>query len=121
MTRGDRMLVAVLAVLALLFTPAALALAGGSTAGTAVVEGPWGSTTVSLDEPGRHVVEGLVSDVVVVVSGDGVSVAESGCADHTCVRCGSVKTPGAAVVCIPNGVSVTVGGDDREGPDVIVR
>lgn len=121
MTRGDRMLVALLAVIALAFTPAALAIAGGSHARTATIDGPSGTTTVSLDEPARLVVEGRVSDVVVVVSDGGVRVAESGCDDHTCVRCGTAAASGAAIVCIPNGVSVTVGGDDREAPDVIVR
>ncbi|MGB4593122.1 MAG: NusG domain II-containing protein [Coriobacteriia bacterium] len=121
MTRGDRILLVALAVAALLFTPVALAVAGGSTARTATITGPAGTTTVSLDEPRRLVVEGLESDVVVVVSNGRVRVERSGCPDQTCVRCGATAVPGAVIVCIPNGVSVTVGGDDSAAPDVIVR
>lgn len=121
MTRGDRILLVALAVAALLFTPVALAVAGGSAANTATITGPAGTSTISLDEPQRLVVEGLQSDVVVVVSDGLVRVAESGCPDQTCVRCGSTGVPGAVIVCIPNGVSVTIGGDDSAAPDVIVR
>lgn len=121
MTRGDRILVIVLAVLALLFTPAALALADGQGSQEAVITGPAGATTVRLDVPRRLVVEGRVTPVVVVVEDGGVRVQESGCPDHVCVRSGVARTPGAAIVCIPNGVSVLIGGERRDAPDAIVR
>ncbi|MCE5203694.1 MAG: NusG domain II-containing protein [Coriobacteriales bacterium] len=121
MTRFDVILVVVLLGVSLCVTPVASAVSSRGHAESVTVVGPQGSTTVPLEEPRRLVVKGLRGDVVVVLDGHGVRVAESDCPDQVCVRTGLIASPGATIVCIPNGVSVTVGGDDHEAADVIVR
>jgi hypothetical protein len=106
MTRADRMLVAVLAAVALLAFPATRLLAGTTTGEDVVVTGP---------------VDGLRGPIEVELKGGAVRVVSSPCPDHLCVRQGLVSGPGAALVCVPGGVSVRLGGGDPRALDAVVR
>jgi hypothetical protein len=119
-TRGDRIVVAAVAVLALASWPLA-ALAGASgRADIAVVTGPKGVTELRLDAAGRYAVDGLRGTVELVVEGGTVRVAGSSCPDRLCVHQGRTRTPGSAIVCVPNGVTVRIGGG-QHAPDAVVR
>lgn len=120
MTRADRILITVLALAALVAWPLAAASAGDS-AGSLRVSGPSGTSVVSLDEDTVLTVAGEVGDVVVVVESGAVRVAESACADHVCVKTGSVSAAGAVIACVPNRVVVRVGGGEPDGLDARVR
>jgi hypothetical protein len=121
MTRADRVLVAVLACAALLATPVAIARDDDPEGGVhALVTAPGGTRCLSLEHDGSYAVQGLRGRVVVVVEAGSVRVSESACRDQVCVHAGPVSLPGAAIACIPNGVSVTVEGGARE-LDSIVR
>lgn len=121
MTRADRMLVAILACVALVVTPIARARAEFShPGGTAVVECSTGTVRLPLSVEKSYRIPGLLGPVVVEVAHGSVRVRESGCKDHVCVRSGWISSPGEAIACVPNGISVVVEGEGR-GLDAIVR
>ena len=119
MIRGDRVVIAVVALLAALAWPVSfLAAAGGVD--SVVVTGPRGTTRLALDADASADVEGLDGTVRVLVEDGSVRVSDSSCPDQLCVGQGTFSRPGAAIVCAPNGVTVRVGGGDR-GLDAVVR
>lgn len=95
------------ALAALASAPLAMATAGGRAA---TIAGPAGTTTVRLDRDRLLSVAGRVGTVSVRVSEGRVRVTGSDCPDHVCVRSGAAR-PGRPVVCAPNGVVVSVGGE----------
>jgi hypothetical protein len=117
--RGDRIVIAVVVVLAIAAWPLA-GMAAGSDAAVAVVTGPNATYRVPLDTPRTLKVTGLESTVTVVVEDGAVSVAFSGCRDHLCVQRGAVHAAGDAIVCAPNGVTVRIGGR-ADAPDALIR
>ena len=119
MTRGDRIVVAVVAVLAIAAWPLA-GMAAGQDAAVAVIVGPGATYRVPLDAARRLDVAGLHGTVTVVVGAGSVRVTESDCRDHLCVERGAIDAPGAAIVCAPNGVTVRIGGRD-DAPDALIR
>jgi hypothetical protein len=118
-TRGDRIVVALVAALALAAWPLA-GIAAGNGAAVAVITGPYASYRVPLAAERRLDVRGLESTVTIVVEHGSVRVAESGCRDRLCVEQGAVAAPGGAVVCAPNGVTVRIGGES-DAPDALIR
>jgi hypothetical protein len=118
-SRADRIVVAIVAVLALAAWPlAALANASGG-ADVAVVTGPGGTSEIRLDAPGRFTVEGLRGPLELVVEDGGVRAAASSCPDKLCVHQGRASSAGSAIVCVPNGVTVRIGGG-ADAPDAVV-
>lgn len=123
MSLTDRLLIAALACLALAATPVALALEGSATTGgeTVIIVGPAGESRLSLGEDEIVTIDGA-HGLLTVESLDGaVRVAEAACPDHTCVKTGWVRAPGSAIVCLPNGVTVRMGGARDDGLDAVVR
>lgn len=119
MTGGDRMVIAVVAALAIAAWPLAGMAAGGDSA-VAVITGPNATYRVPLDTPRTLELTGLESAVTVVVEGGSVRVTESGCRDHLCVQRGAVGSAGDAIVCAPNGITVRIGGR-ADAPDALIR
>lgn len=60
-------------------------------------------------------------EMVFAVREGSVSVTFSDCGDGTCVRTGAISSPGEAIVCVPNRVSVTVEGDSPDDLDVVLK
>jgi hypothetical protein len=118
-TRGDRIVVLVVALLAVLSWPATMMAAAGR-ADVAVITGPTGTTDVSLGQDAALDVEGLRGIVRVETSGEAVRVVASSCPDHLCVAQGPVSARGSAIVCVPNGVTVRLGGSGH-ALDSVVR
>jgi hypothetical protein len=120
-TRADRILVAVLAAVALLAWPATRLVASTATGVDVVVAGP-GGTSMLPPRPDRTVmVDGLRGPIEVELKGGAVQVVSSPCPDHLCMRQGLVSGPGAALVCVPGGVSVRLGGGGPDALDAVVR
>jgi|GEM_PF-730719 len=103
MTRADIKLLFFLVLATVLAVPAS-SMAGGNTTGDAVIFGPSGTTTVSLDSPATYVIEGRIGQVVFEVRDGALECTSSTCKDKVCVHMGWVS-PGHPVVCAPNGVS----------------
>jgi len=119
-TRADRVLIAAIAVAALLAWPLA-ARAAGSDASSVEIAGPAGVSVLRLDADTTVAVDGRLGKVRVRVKDGSVWVTESCCPNHVCVRTGAISSPGSVVACVPNGVTVSIGGSDRVGLDTRVH
>lgn len=120
MTRSDLIVVIAVAIIAAAAWPIAVLARAGSLGDVAVVTGPGGSSELRLDAPRRVVIEGTNGEVTLEVEGSAVRVVDSTCTDRLCIGQGRISARGAALVCVPNGVTVRVGGD-RDAPDAVVR
>jgi hypothetical protein len=119
MTRGDRIIV-LLVVLAVLASVPLVSFASSVSSDAVVVRSPVGNSLLSLGRDGRYVVEGSRGRVVVKVAGGRASVVEADCPDHVCVKSGAVAS-GRPVVCVPNGVSVSLAAAPSGGLDAVSR
>jgi hypothetical protein len=120
-TRADRILVAFFAAVALLAWPATRLVASAATGADVVVTGP-GGTSVLAARPDRTVtIDGMRGPIQVELKGGAARVVSSPCPDRLCVRQGLVSGPGAALVCVPGGVAVRLGGGDPRELDAVVR
>lgn len=119
MTRADRTLVAVLALAALAAFPLSRALA--SAGDGVVVRSPAGVTVVPATDSRTLRVIGARGKMSVRVENGRACVLEADCPDQVCVRGGEVSARGRSVVCAPNGVTVTIGGEPDDAVDAIVR
>jgi hypothetical protein len=119
MTRGDRIVVIAVILAAACAWPATrLAAAGRDDLIT--ISGPAGTSEVAAGADRALEVEGLRGTVRVELDRGSVRVAEANCPDHLCIAQGAVSAPGAAVVCVPNGVTVRMGGGGH-AIDAVVR
>ena len=119
MTRGDRWLFVSVLTLAVLLVPVTLVLAGPD--GThATVTTPDDGTSVDLTSSGRHVVAGLLGDVVLEVEDEAIRVVESPCPQELCLEMGPVSRSGEVIVCVPGGITIVVG-EPSAGVDHVVR
>lgn len=120
MTRADRTLVVVLALVAALAWPVVAAVASHA-ASEVVISSPSGTSTSPLSADAKLTVDGILGPVVVSIEGGAVRVVESGCPDQVCVRTGAVRTSGSVIACVPNGVVVRVGGGGGAELDARLR
>ncbi|MDO8915695.1 MAG: NusG domain II-containing protein [Coriobacteriia bacterium] len=119
MTRGDRLVVAGVLALAALAWPATY-LAAAGRADVAVVTGPGGTSQIALRPDRTLEIEGARGPLTLRVRDGAVSVLDAPCPDRLCVHQGQVCAAGAALVCVPNGVSVRVGGGS-DALDAVIR
>ena len=120
MTRADRIVIAVIAVVALVSWPI-VASGAGRSADTVTITGPMGVTTVPLSDDGVYDVEGTLGSVRVRVTDGTVRVVDAVCPDRICELTGALSAPGAVIACVPNAVTVRIGGSGRDGLDARVR
>lgn len=59
--------------------------------------------------------------MVFSVSDGAISVTQSSCGDHTCVRTGEISGKGQVIVCVPNKVTVTIKSDEQNDLDVVLK
>lgn len=73
------------------------------------------------DESVNHKIqiEGPLGTSVLQVQGGSIMMISSPCPDRLCIKKGRVYKPGAAIVCVPNEISVAVEGD--YGVDAIIK
>jgi hypothetical protein len=101
--------------------PVGSLLAGPTNVRSARVEGPHGLTRLSLDEDTRVRVQGARGELLVEVCDGSVRVVSSDCPERRCVSSGAVSSVGECIVCVPNAVTVTVGGERGHDLDAVVR
>ncbi len=96
---------------------------GGGEGGTARIRGANGyDQVVRLDQDARYEVPGpLGVSVIEVRRGGGVRMVDSPCPEHVCERMGPADAAGETVVCVPNGVAVTVLGVSERRSDAVTR
>jgi hypothetical protein len=118
-TRGDRFVVVAVALLAVLAWPATLLATAGRT-DSVVVTGPSGTSRLAMTPDRSLSVDGLRGPVHLDLRGGAVRVIASPCPDQLCVHQGAVSRSGAAIVCVPSGIAVRIGGGD-DALDAVVR
>ena len=55
------------------------------------------------------------------VADGSISVTESDCGDHTCMRTGSISRSGEVIVCVPNKAAVTIENEEQSDLDVVLK
>jgi hypothetical protein len=76
---------------------------------------------LSLDDDARVRVDGAHGQLLVEVRDGSVRVVSSDCPERRCVSLGAVSSVGECIVCVPNAVTVTVGGECGHDLDAVVR
>ena len=59
--------------------------------------------------------------MIFTVSDGAISVTESNCGDHTCMRTGSISRSGEVIVCVPNKAAVTIESNKQSELDVVLK
>lgn len=96
-------------------------LTGGSGARDAVIAcGNREIARLSLLDDGEYTFP-ETGEMVFAVREGAIQVTFSDCGDGTCVRTGAISSPGEAIVCVPNRVSVTVEGGSPNDLDVVLK
>lgn len=116
MTRADRILIAVLVACAVLSAP--LVTWAMPRSESVTISGPAGVTRIDPSVDATYHVTGRIGPVTVVSQAGQVRVTDSTCPDGICVRSGALG-PGRPLVCAPNGVVVSFGG--QGGLDAVSR
>ena len=119
-TRADVLLLGVVLLLAVAAVPASTLLAAPS-GDDVVIEGPSGLTVLPLREDARVLIDGACGTVAVSIEGSRARVVSSDCPEERCVARGAVGPGEGSVVCVPNAVTVTVGGEHARDLDAVVR
>ena len=119
LTFADRLVLYVLVGAALVL----FVTGGGQGDGAAVsITGDGGFEYLApLDSDTIVEVEGPLGATVVGVADGEARVLSSPCQHELCVKMGAVRTPGRAVVCVPNRVVVTVVADAPTPTDAVTR
>lgn len=95
---------------------------GGSAGGSARIRGADGyDRVVRLDDDARYEVPGPLGASVVEVRRGSVRMVSSPCRGRVCERMGPADAAGEAIVCVPNGVVVTVLGVPERRSDAVTR
>ncbi|MBR3844061.1 MAG: NusG domain II-containing protein [Clostridia bacterium] len=68
------------------------------------------AATLSLKKNGEYTFENQGHTLILLVEQGGIRVQSSTCPDRICMNTGLLKNQGAAAVCLPAGISVTVEG-----------
>lgn len=81
------------------------------------IQGTGGSWVYPMDKTELVEIPGPLGRTVVELSGGEARVVSSPCANKTCIASGTIHRRGQWVACLPNGVSLTVEGENTE-PDL---
>jgi hypothetical protein len=96
----------------------ALRVYGGSRDSVRLyIQGTGGSWVYPMDRTERVEIPGPLGRTVVELSGGGARVISSPCTNKTCIASGFIHRRGQWVACLPNGVSLTIEGENTE-PDL---
>lgn len=95
---------------------------GGGEGGEARIRGASGyDRVVRLDRDARYEVPGPLGVSVIEVRSGSVRMVDSPCPEHVCERMGPADAAGETIVCVPNGVAVTVLGASERRTDAVTR
>ncbi len=67
-------------------------------------------------------IKGAIGSIVIRIKDNSVSIVNSNCPHHICVKSGSIRFPNAQIVCAPNHILITIKSFKNEAiPDGIAR
>ncbi|MFO7152444.1 MAG: NusG domain II-containing protein [Bacillota bacterium] len=119
LTRGDKILIATILLLALtIFAGFQIyGFTGGKTYAVIEINGKqYQKITLGNDGPKMQLnVPGVIGDLVLEVDRDKVRVVSSDCPDKDCIRQGWASRPGQTLVCLPNRVVIKIESRDSTG------
>ena len=75
---------------------------------------------IALDKNGEFIFPEFEGMVFTVADG-AISVTESNCSDHTCMRTGTISRSGEVIVCVPNKAAVTIESKKQSDLDVVLK
>ncbi|MBQ3161491.1 MAG: NusG domain II-containing protein [Oscillospiraceae bacterium] len=75
---------------------------------------------LALDQSGDYTFPEFEGMVFTVADG-AISVTESSCGDHTCIRTGAISRSGEVIVCVPNKAAVTIESKEQSDLDVVLK
>ncbi len=120
-TRGDIILVIMLAILSVVSIASVRFLPGGGKHVVVKVDGSL-VMELSLDRNVTTKVDGHLGETVIHVEDGAVRVQDSTCPHGYCVRMGTIRYRGEVIVCVPNRVIVSIrGGSEGESFDGITQ
>jgi len=118
---ADVVLAAVL-VAAVPASQRAVAAAGGGAGRTLELQAAGVTQVVPLHHDADYPLGGPAGGVVVRVQDGRAWITDATCRDRLCMRMGTLRGPGRALVCLPNRIVVRVRGDaGSAGVDAIAR
>ncbi len=75
---------------------------------------------LELDKSGNYTFPEFEGMIFTVADG-AISVTESNCGDHTCIRTGTISRSGEVIVCVPNKAAVTIESKEQSDLDVVLK
>lgn len=75
---------------------------------------------LDLDKSGDYTFPEFEGMIFTVAEGS-ISVTESSCGDHTCMRTGTISRSGEVIVCVPNKAAVTIESKEQSDLDVVLK
>ena len=75
---------------------------------------------LALDQSGDYTFPEFEGMIFTVADG-AISVTESNCGDHTCMRTGTISRSGEVIVCVPNKAAVTIESKEQSDLDVVLK
>jgi len=75
---------------------------------------------LELDKSGDYVFPQFEGMIFTVADG-AISVTESNCGDHTCMRTGAISRSGEVIVCVPNKAAITIENSEQSDLDVVLK
>ena len=111
----------IIIVLIIIFALACLFVPKLADGGTAVIKcGDEVVARLELDKSGNYTFPEF-EKMGFTVSDGAISVTESNCGDHTCMRTGAISRSGEVIVCVPNKAAVTIENSEQSDLDVVLK
>lgn len=109
---GDALLIGLATVIVILLT--INAYGGASEQSYALVRNGDSTWRFPLDKPLHANIPGLMGDTVIHISDGKISIEDSPCPTKSCTTMGGISRKGQWLVCMPNGVFITIEGASEE-------
>lgn len=90
-----------------------------AAAGQVRIDTDSGSYLFPLDEARTVRVEGPLGTTTVSIERGGAAIVESPCSDGLCINMGRLEQPGEWAACLPNRIFLSVQGGSRDEADII--
>ncbi|MGM9969271.1 MAG: NusG domain II-containing protein [Anaeroplasma sp.] len=68
--------------------------------------------TIDLDENNEYIIQGEISELIIIVSDGKIKVKESGCENQYCVLDGYISRENEVIVCLPNHIYIKIIGSE---------
>ncbi|MFA6689191.1 MAG: NusG domain II-containing protein [Sphaerochaetaceae bacterium] len=113
---GDALVVALSAILVVLLS--IRAYGGAAYRPYALVSNGTRTWRYPLDTEIHAAIAGLNGDTIIHISDGAISIEDSPCPTKSCVAMGSISHKGQWLVCMPNGIFITIEGSTESGQEV---